>query len=81
MSSEDASAYVEWLSRKTGKTYRLLSEAEWEYGARAGTITPFWWGSSISTAQAPRLFKSLCDFASTCTKTALNRAEFRNFIN
>jgi formylglycine-generating enzyme required for sulfatase activity/uncharacterized caspase-like protein len=44
--------YLPWLSRKTGKTYRLLSEAEWEYVARAGTTTPFWWGSSISTGQA-----------------------------
>jgi formylglycine-generating enzyme required for sulfatase activity len=45
----DAGAYVSWLSTKTGKTYRLLSEAEREYVARAGTATPFWWGSSIST--------------------------------
>ena len=49
---DDAKAYVEWLSRKTGKTYRLLAEAEREYVARAGTTTPFWWGSSISTSQA-----------------------------
>ena len=41
-----------WLSRKTGKRYRLLSEAEWEYIARAATTTPFWWGSSFSTNQA-----------------------------
>jgi len=52
VSWHDAKAYVEWLSRKTGKTYRLLSEAEREYTARAGTATPFWWGSSISTEQA-----------------------------
>jgi formylglycine-generating enzyme required for sulfatase activity len=44
--------YIPWLSRTTGKTYRLLSEAEWEYAARAGSTTPFWWGSSISTDQA-----------------------------
>jgi formylglycine-generating enzyme required for sulfatase activity len=48
----DAKAYVAWLSHKTGKTYRLLSEAEWEYMARAGTTTPFWWGASFSTSQA-----------------------------
>jgi len=48
----DTQAYVAWLSRKTGKSYRLLSESEREYVTRAGTITPFWWGSSISTSQA-----------------------------
>ena len=49
---DDAQAYVKWLSEKTGKQYRLLSEAEWEYVARAGTETPFWWGSSITPEQA-----------------------------
>ena len=49
---DDARAYVKWLSSRTGKTYRLLSEAEREYVTRAGTTTPFWWGSSISTDQA-----------------------------
>ena len=49
---DDARAYAAWLSRKTGKTYRLLSEAEREYVTRAGTMTPFWWGSSITTKQA-----------------------------
>ena len=48
----DAKAYISWLSSKTGKTYRLLSEAEREYVTRAGTTTPFWWGSSVSTDQA-----------------------------
>ena len=52
VSWNDAKAYVAWLSRKTGKTYRLLSEAEREYVTRAGTSTPFWWGSDITTINA-----------------------------
>jgi formylglycine-generating enzyme required for sulfatase activity len=52
VSWDDAQSYVAWLSRKTSKPYRLLSEAEREYVARAGTTTPFWWGSSISSRQA-----------------------------
>jgi formylglycine-generating enzyme required for sulfatase activity len=52
VSWDDAQNYIAWLSRKTGKPYRLLSEAEREYVARAGTTTPFWWGSSISSRQA-----------------------------
>jgi len=52
MSLGDARAYVAWLSGKTGKPYRLLSESEREYVTRAGTTTPFWWGSSVSTDQA-----------------------------
>jgi formylglycine-generating enzyme required for sulfatase activity len=49
---EDARAYVAWISERTGRQYRLLSEAEREYVTRAGTTTPFWWGDSISTEQA-----------------------------
>jgi formylglycine-generating enzyme required for sulfatase activity len=48
----DAKAYAAWVSHKTGKTYRLLSETEREYVTRAGTTTPFWWGSSITPKQA-----------------------------
>ena len=44
VSWDDAQLYVRWLSRRTGKTYRLLSESEWEYVARAGTTTRYNWG-------------------------------------
>jgi len=52
VSWHDAQQYVKWLSGKTGQTYRLLSESEWEYAVRAGTNTPFAFGDRITTAQA-----------------------------
>ena len=52
VSWNDAKAYVAWLSELTGQTYRLLSEAEWEYMARDGTTSPYHFGNMISTEQA-----------------------------
>lgn len=46
VSWDDAIAYTRWLSKQTGKKYRLPSEAEWEYAARGGQRTSFWWGAS-----------------------------------
>ena len=50
VSWSDAKEYAAWLSKKTGKAYRLPSEAEWEYAARGGTTGPFYWGPSEDDA-------------------------------
>ncbi len=52
VSWDDASTYAYWLSVKTGQDYRLLTEAEWKYAARAGTTTPYHFGRMILGNQA-----------------------------
>ena len=52
VSWHDAQAYCAWLSAQTGMHYRLPSEAEWEYACRAGTVTPFYFGNTITPQQA-----------------------------
>lgn len=61
----DAQAYAAWLSRKTGKPYRLLSESEWEYAARAETTTSRYWGESADNQ---------CSYANGADETA--RAQY-----
>ncbi len=52
VSWNDATAYVAWLAKKTGKPYRLLSESEYEYATRAGTTTAYPWGDAIGSNNA-----------------------------
>jgi formylglycine-generating enzyme required for sulfatase activity len=52
VSWDDAQQYVKWLARTTGKPYRLPTEAEWEFAARGGTATRFWWGAQMAAGKA-----------------------------
>jgi formylglycine-generating enzyme required for sulfatase activity len=52
VSWHDAQRYVAWLHQCTGQPYRLASEAEWEYAARAGTVRPYYWGEAIGIGNA-----------------------------
>jgi len=52
VSWNDANTYLAWLREKTGEHYRLPTEAEWEYAARAGTTSAYWWGNEIGQGHA-----------------------------
>jgi formylglycine-generating enzyme required for sulfatase activity len=52
LSWDDSKQYIAWISKQTGKAYRLPAEAEWEYAARAGSTTPYWWGKDAGSGHA-----------------------------
>lgn len=72
VSYEDAVAFTAWLSEKTGRAYRLPSSVEWEYAARAGASTPFFWGTSSQEA---------CKFANVGDNTLKRRWPERQEFN
>ena len=61
VSWDDAKAYIAWLSSETGAEYRLPSEAEWEYAARAGSETKYSWGNEVILNRANCLHLGSCD--------------------
>jgi formylglycine-generating enzyme required for sulfatase activity len=52
VSWDDAKEFLAWLSKTTGKSYRLPTEAEWEYAARGGSTTRYWWGNDVGAGHA-----------------------------
>jgi formylglycine-generating enzyme required for sulfatase activity len=52
VSWDDAKEFTEWMSKRPGKPHRLPTEAEWEYAARGGSTTSFWWGKEVGTGHA-----------------------------
>jgi formylglycine-generating enzyme required for sulfatase activity len=73
VSWSDANAYADWLSQQTGEAYRLPTEAEWEYAARADTKTPFWTSDCIHTDQAN--YNGSYDYDDCGAKTGVYRGE------
>ena len=66
VSWNEAQDYLNWLSQKTGKSYRLLSEAEWEYAVRAGTTTAYYWGDYERAQDAICAYANVGESAFDC---------------
>lgn len=89
ISWDDAKSYVEWLSEKTGKDYRLLSEAEWEYVARGGTATSWHWGADAPSIRCPLGFcrggtkptvdSEQCEYANGTDRAVLKKKQYREW--
>ena len=75
--------FCAWLSKKTGRTVRLPTEAEWEWAARAGSTRPFWWGADAGNfAPFANLADiSLGDFSANCYENDRFKARFGNVEN
>ena len=74
VSWDDARAYVDWLSKTSGKAYRLPSETEWEYAARGGTTSPRYFGAFDSDESS--LLSLACDYANVYDASAVTELGF-----
>jgi formylglycine-generating enzyme required for sulfatase activity len=79
VSWNEAQAYVRWLSNKTGRAYRLPTEAEWEYAARAGTSTVYPWGDTASHDRANYGAETCCSSATGGADRWLYTSPVRSF--
>ncbi len=75
----EATAYAEWLSQKTGKKFRLASEAEWQYAARAGTTTEYYWGNNADHTFANYGKDECCDLFTSGADKWLHAAPVGQF--
>ncbi len=74
VSWDDAKAYTDWLTKRTGKLYRLPSETEWEYAARGGTATPRYFGNRDSDEDA--VLSVACDYANVYDASSVTELPF-----